>query len=240
MDDAHQVGLAKADPNLGPGEGVRGAKRGEMHFAPRAYHDPPRRGQVDAHASCPQATDVADKRRLPLIQPAQEAEADEVPRPAWQWVAFGAGLIVTFWAGLALLVSPLATHLLAGQVGPWSTPEELNGLLAAAPASALRTIAFENLALHLVALGIASVGGSFVVGRWSPGRAVGRAAYAGALVSFVAVAGAGLSGVTAGGERDALSWAWAWALAVVLPWTTLLAVAGAFWGGQKKQTLVGP
>lgn len=208
----------------------------EDAFATGAYHDRPRRGQVDAHSGYPQATGVTEKRRLPLIQPVADAGPDDLPRPAWQWVVFGAGLIVALWAGLALIVSPLSTYLLARQLGHWGTPEELSSRLAAAPAGVLRTIAFENLAMHLGALGVASIGGSFVVGRWSPGRAVRQAASSGSLVSFGAVSVAAVSGVATGGEPNAL---W-WAFAVVFPWTTLLAVTGAWWGAKKKQPLVGP
>jgi hypothetical protein len=119
------------------------------------------------------------KRRLPLVGTggATGASADDddaAPRSVWQWVGFGAALLLTAWLPLAALVGALAAKLASGS--------------QADPAGALRA-GVAIVGLHVVALALASFGGGFVVGRWGgSGVGVRTAALAGLSAGLAAVA----------------------------------------------------
>ncbi len=141
------------------------------------------------------------KRRLPLLQNAPK-DSDEPPRPAWQWVGFGALAIVAMWVPLSALVGAIAPRLLA------DTNDE----------AALGTAALLTSSAYVAELAAGAVAGGYLVGRWGPpGVGVRQAGLAG-LTAAAALAAATCAsfGSTIGGV-----------LAIVL-----LAPAMAAFGGR--------
>ena len=155
----------------------------------------------------------------------QAASDDPPPRPAWQWSLFGAGLIGLAWLVLALLAAPVGALIVRANLGPWSSPEELQGRIAAAAPAVVGRMALENMVLEVLVVGAANVAGGFVVGRWGPRRGVAQAAVAGVLVSLAAI------GVAAATEATADLPA-GWALLVIVPCASSLAALGGWWGGR--------
>lgn len=105
------------------------------------------------------------KRHLPIVkEPA--AEDDGPPRPAWQWVGFGALAIVVVWLPLAALALAVAART------------------AETGASVLVPV------LSVLALAVAGACGGFLVGKWGGRSApVSKAALSGLAASAVAVLG---------------------------------------------------
>jgi hypothetical protein len=151
---------------------------------------------------------VDGKRRLPLLQapaaPGGEGSEEDVRRPAWQWVGFGAVAVLTAWLPLSALVGLLGSKLAAGS--------------EADPARVARAGA-AIVGLHVVALALAAFAGGFVVGRWGG--------------SGVGVRTAGLAGLVAGLVAIAIAWAASgvspWAFSIVA--ISLPAAAAGGWRG---------
>src|SRR5258708_15778494 len=102
------------------------------------------------------------------------AAGDETDRPRWQWVGFGAGIIVTAWLPLAFGALALASRLAV-------PPESSQGAAA--------TAGLGSAALHVGALALASFAGGVVVGRWGPSSVgVREAALAGLVASVASIA----------------------------------------------------
>jgi len=103
------------------------------------------------------------KRRLPVLQNANEG-SDEPPRPAWQWVGFGALAIVAVWVPLSALAGAVAASLLAHM------PDE----------RALGRAAILTATAYLVELAAGAFAGGYLIGKWGPaGVGVRQAALAG-------------------------------------------------------------
>ena len=123
-----------------------------------------------------QGLSVSAKRRLPLVQ---SAEDDGDPkRSAWQWVGFGTLVIFVLWLPLSALGLPIALRL-AGESRPGEAPA--SGATALLGASSL-------------GLALAAFGGGFTIGRWG-GERIGtrEAALAGLVAAVVAIAASWLS-----------------------------------------------
>jgi hypothetical protein len=113
------------------------------------------------------------KRRLPLLQAAGHGEADEPPRPAWQWVGFGAVAIFSAWVPLSALAGAFASRLLA----------------RASDEVALRRMALLSSVAYALELAAGAVAGGYLVGRWGPaGVGTRQAALAGATAAAVLIA----------------------------------------------------
>jgi hypothetical protein len=120
------------------------------------------------------------KRRLPLLQPAQDDTGDP-PRPPWQWVGFGAAAVVATWLPLSLLVGAAAARLLSG----------------VSDGAALGRAALVISGAYALELGAGALAGGYLVGRWGPsgvgvreGALAGLAAAVGLAVLIVASSGA--------------------------------------------------
>jgi len=124
------------------------------------------------------------KRRLPVLQNTPD-DSDEPPRPAWQWVGFGALAIVALWVPLSALVGAVAARSLA------PTSDE----------AALARAAFLTSAAYLAELALGAVAGGYLIGKWGPaGVGVRQAALAGLAAATVLAVGTCASlGPTAGG-----------------------------------------
>jgi len=127
------------------------------------------------------------KRRLPVVQPKAEDEAE--PRPAWHWVGFGAVAIFVAWLPLAWLAEAIGRRLVAGKVAGGEAA--LAELSRSERLSALAMIALPQA----VALALASAGGGFLVTRFGTGTKARDAAFAGACVGLLAL---GLTFASAG------------------------------------------
>jgi hypothetical protein len=95
---------------------------------------------------------VAPKRRLPVLQ-TKDGE-DSPQRPRWEWIVFGAALMIVLWLPLASVVALVLAH---GGLG-------------------VATLALPALSIALSFLSV-----SYVVGRWGkrgPGDAVASATLA--------------------------------------------------------------
>jgi hypothetical protein len=140
------------------------------------------------------------KRRLPVLQNGPE-DSDETPRPAWQWVGFGALAIVALWVPFSALVGAVAARFLA------HTNDE----------AALGRAALLTSSAYVAELGAGAVAGGYLVGRWGPpGVGVRQAGLAG-LTAAAALAAATYAsfGSTIGGV-----------LAIVLLAPTMAALGG--------------
>jgi hypothetical protein len=122
------------------------------------------------------------KRRLPLLQPAQD-DAGDPPRSPWQWVGFGAAAIVATWLPLSLLVGAAAARMLSD----------------VSDGAALGRAVVVTSAAYALELGAGAFAGGYLVGRWGPGGVgvregalAGLAAAAGLAVAVVARSGAAL------------------------------------------------
>jgi hypothetical protein len=111
------------------------------------------------------------KRRLPLLE-APHGESEEPPRPAWQWVGFGAVAIFGVWVPLSALGGAFAARLL-------SRPSD-EALLA-------RTALWISAA-YALELSAGAVAGGYLIGRWGPsGVGIRQSALAGAMAAALLV-----------------------------------------------------
>src|SRR5271170_1458532 len=118
------------------------------------------------HSPALRCAAVAAKRRLPVLQEPPGDDPDAPPRPAWQWVGFGALGIVVVWLPLAAVTSVLVLW--------WGGP--------IVPPLAQAVLFAGGLAL-------AAMAGGYLLGRWGTrGVGVREAALAG--LSASAAAGA--------------------------------------------------
>jgi uncharacterized membrane protein YeaQ/YmgE (transglycosylase-associated protein family) len=92
------------------------------------------------------------KRRLPLLQTSAQDDSAEPPRPAWQWVTFGALAIFVAWVPLSALAGALATRLIAH----------------ASEGVALRRAALLVSCVYGIELAVGALAGGYLVGRWGP------------------------------------------------------------------------
>jgi hypothetical protein len=125
------------------------------------------------HSPALRCAAVAAKRRLPVLQEPPGDDPDTPPRPAWQWVGFGALGIVVVWLPLAAATSVLV--LWYG--GPIVPP-------------------LAQAALFAAGLALAATAGGYLVGRWGTrGVGVRQAALAGlsAAAATAAVASMGMA-----------------------------------------------
>ncbi len=107
---------------------------------------------------------MADKRRLPVLQTAVGEDPDVPPRPAWQWVVFGALAIFVVWLPLAWITATVMTSRAEPRFAPG-----VQALLFGA------------------GLVVAALAGGYLLGRWGT-RAVGvrEAALAGVSAGAIA------------------------------------------------------
>jgi hypothetical protein len=143
------------------------------------------------------------KRRLPVLANKEDDESE--PRPLWQWLLFGAMFTLTVWVPLA----SVATFLIAK-------------IALTESASA----AFFAVLVHVLALGVSSALGSFLVTRFGPTKplAILYASAAPALAAALAIVFSFKLG------------AFSWPLFLVIP----LAIGAGFFGartGAKKRRL---
>jgi hypothetical protein len=116
---------------------------------------------------------MVSKRRLPVLRDTTHGESDEPPRPAWQWVGFGAAAIFAAWVPLSALAG--------GFTGRW--------LVRVTDEAALRRAALLTTAVYGIELAAGALAGGYLVGRWGPaGVGIRQAALAGATAAAVLVA----------------------------------------------------
>jgi len=131
------------------------------------------------------------KRHLPVLQsPPPEEEPD---RPPWHWAAIGAVATLLAWLPLAMLAQAAAQRLLEPHVrvgAPPPTPRQwlLLGVV--------------SLALHLVPLGIGSLLGGMLVGRFGGAAGKKEATAAGIAAASVAL----VASLLTGGFGGLLGW----------------------------------
>jgi hypothetical protein len=107
---------------------------------------------------------VPPKRHLPVLKEPPGEDADTPPRPAWQWVGFGALGIFVVWLPLAWL-----TTIVVLRLGGPEAPPALQALLFAG------------------SLVLAAMAGGYLVGRWGTrGVGVREAALSGLSAGTVA------------------------------------------------------
>jgi hypothetical protein len=116
---------------------------------------------------------VAPKRRLPLLQSAEET-AGEPARAPWQWIGFWTVAIFVAWLPLSALAARLGGVIAARAEG-------------GDPARLVRT-GIVVTGAYGVALALGALAGGFVVGRWgAEGVGVREAALAALGATVVAV-----------------------------------------------------
>jgi len=128
-------------------------------------------------------------RRLPVVQNRTPEDVEAAERPRTQWVAIGAGLVLSIWIPLALCALPVG-RVLTARALPIDEP-------AALGAASTGTRIFVVLALaapQLLAFAIAAAGGGALVGRFGGLAKTRDAALGAALGALGAAAFVGLSG----------------------------------------------
>jgi tRNA-(ms[2]io[6]A)-hydroxylase len=174
---------------------------------------------------------VTERRRLPVIQSAPPAKVEgvtpsdeEAPeaRPPWHWVGFGTVAIFAAWLPLAYAAQAVVARLLAHRFGADASAQDI-ALSVGALAAGERARLMALLALpNVLALGLASFGGGYLVGRFGEGTGLREAASAGAMTALVALVLALGGGAASGGLPSIVT-------GVV---TVLLSVGFAAWGGR--------
>jgi hypothetical protein len=161
---------------------------------------------------------VAERRRLPVIQPPPSGDApvDEDARPPWHWVGFGTVAIFATWLILAAVAGAVVKRAIAPWVGDAQTPAEIATRLAAMSADDRLRLAAVQMIPHVLALSLASFAGGLLVGKFGRGAGPREAAMSGFATALIATLVAAREG--------GLGWT-----SVV---TFLIAVAFAAWGGR--------
>lgn len=172
---------------------------------------------------------MAEKRRLPVIQPPSSKEEEAEPRPPWQWVGFGVVAIFAAWLPLAWVAQMVGLRLASAQLG--SAMQDLAAIqehLVDLARGERARIWADILVPQAVALALACAGGGYVVGRWGRPAGPREAGIAGGLV-------AALSSAAACGAPGVGYVPFAIAL-ISIPF----AVLGARWGRRRPGTISGP
>jgi tRNA-(ms[2]io[6]A)-hydroxylase len=142
-------------------------------------------------------------------------------RPPWHWVGFGTVAIFAAWLPLAYVAQAVVARVLAQYFGDTATAQSVSVSLAMMPAGA-RARLMATLALpNILALGLATFAGGYLVGRFGTGVGAREAASAGAMTALVALV-LSLGGGAAGGMTAVVT-------ALV---TVFIAVGFAGWGGR--------
>lgn len=204
VDDSHQIGFAKANAHLGRTGTFREIDNVVHGLA--EYHTKQRAGACSTTVRA-----VPARRHLPVVQPPKETapkpsasdgggpEDDAIEtRPPWHWVGFGTVAIFAGWLPLAYAAQAAVARVLARRFGYSATAEDVAAGIAQMPANER----FRLMALlaipNAVALGLASFGGGYLIGRFGASAKAGsrEAAMAGgmtALVALVLALGSGTS-----------------------------------------------
>jgi tRNA-(ms[2]io[6]A)-hydroxylase len=139
---------------------------------------------------------------------------DEPARPPWHWVGFGTVAIFVAWLPLAFLAQWLTSGATQGYAN--GSAEATAERLAHLPRGEWLKLLAMMILPHVAALGLGSLAGGYLVGRYGPQLGAREGAIAGFAAGLIAVVlaarGAGLSP----------------ALLCVLP----IAAAFAGWGGR--------
>jgi tRNA-(ms[2]io[6]A)-hydroxylase len=160
---------------------------------------------------------MAERRRLPVIQNAPQAEAEDEPRPPWHWVGFGTVAIFAAWLPLAYAGAAISARVMEARFGRDASKEAVDLAMASmSPGERARLAAIVALPT-LLGLAIAAFAGGFIVGRFGTGTGRREAALSGAVTALIAIAVA-WSGPTAGTL-----------IAAVV--TAAVAIGFAAWGG---------
>jgi hypothetical protein len=149
---------------------------------------------------------LSPRRRLPVLQ-TKDGE-DSPPRPRWQWVAFGAVVILLVWLPLAYATQSLVARTAA------SYPQPLT-------AEDAEKLAFVAWLVPTAAVLAAGALGGYVLARWGDRAGLREAAEAGGVVALFAI---GLSWARTGASATSLV-----AVLVVVPG----ALGGAILGRKK-------
>ncbi len=131
---------------------------------------------------------MAEKKRLPVLQPEVNDEDDDRERPLWQWAALGVALTFTLWVPLAATAQAISNRLVASTLGDFASTVEMNQAIVRLSTETSRRLSIQFFLLHAVALGVSSFVGGFIVGKYG-GKGGPRAAIGcGLLVAAFAVA----------------------------------------------------
>jgi tRNA-(ms[2]io[6]A)-hydroxylase len=165
---------------------------------------------------------MAEKRRLPVLQPKPEnPEDDSEPRPPWHWIGFGVVGIFGAWLPLAALAQAIGLRLARAKLGSSDDLDTIHARVVELPRGDRAAVWLALLAPQVMALALASLAGGFLIGRWGKRAGVREAAIAGAAVSALA----GMLSCSSGGA------AWG-ALAMGLI-STSFAALGARFGARR-------
>jgi len=133
---------------------------------------------------------VAEKRRLPVIQPPKKASDDEdgEPRPPWHWVGFGTVLIFAAWLPLSYVGGAVQRSMLASKFGADASADQIRLATEAMTASERASLMLSQALPVVFALALGAFFGGFVVGRFGAGAGPKEAWRSGAITALIAVA----------------------------------------------------
>ena len=137
---------------------------------------------------------MAEKKRLPVIQPTSEEEEDSAPRPLWHWSALGVALTFSLWVPLAAAAQAVSNRLVASTLGDFASTAELNQALVNLSTEASRRLSVQFFLLHATALAVSSFAGGYIVGKYGGKNGPSAAFGCGLLVAAFALALGAASG----------------------------------------------
>lgn len=132
---------------------------------------------------------MAEKRRLPVLQPPKsESEDAGEPRPPWHWVGFGVVIIFAAWLPLSYVGGAVQRSMLSSKFGADASAEQV-AIATAAMTPGERAQLMLSQALPVVfALALAAFAGGIVVGKFGAGAGPKESARSGAITALIAVA----------------------------------------------------
>jgi tRNA-(ms[2]io[6]A)-hydroxylase len=166
---------------------------------------------------------VAERRRLPVIQPPKETapEDEGEARPPWHWIGFGTVAIFAAWLVLAYAAGAIVKKAVEPWVGAATTEAEAAARWGAlSPEDRARVAAIQWIP-HALAFALAAFAGGYLVGRFGKGTSAREAATAGAATAGIALI------IAAGGGIGSIG-----AAVVMVVVVAALGIGFAAWGGR--------
>ena len=172
-------------------------------------------------------TEPAPKRRLPIVSSSggnrSSGDDETQDRPPWHWSGIGTAAIFLVWLPLTMIAGYAGSRFIA-RLGVGEEPS------VAADAGVRLQLQIVIATINIVALGIASFAGGFLVGRFGGKAGRKEAAVAGFFAAAVAWALAASQSV----GSSAVAFDWALILATIAPFSAAVAYFGGRYGLRRR------
>ncbi len=138
---------------------------------------------------------MAERRRLPVVQsappPASPSGAsgddDSIEdRPPWHWVGFGTVAVFAAWLPLAWVAQSLGERIMKSRLAGIADAD-VPAHLARLSGGEIFAMFLPMAIFHVIALGLASAAGGYLVGRFGSGTTVREPSLTGGVVALIAI-----------------------------------------------------